>query len=147
MKKIFLFILAALTMVCAGCGLISGKGQTKSEKGILMAGNKTCYKIDLGGGAAEDYFTLVGGETRIDYIKKGESYWDGSAFRSGDRHITIIYSEISEGGWIAYWGGKAIYFPPGVSETTVQTQSTSLASLQSEDCFTIDEVREFLPWI
>lgn len=95
-------------MVCTGCGLVSGGGQPKSEKGILMAGSKTCYKIDLGDGAVEDYFTLMGGKTQMNYVIDGESYWDGNAFRSGDRNIIITYSEISEGGWAAYAGSKAI---------------------------------------
>ena len=64
------------------------------------------------------------------------------------RSFTVVrLSKIFNNGWVAYYGSYAIYFPPELDERTVEIKAALVATLQADSCYTINEVREFLPWI
>jgi len=134
-KLAILLLFASVFLAFTGCG--SGK---KEEKGIKMVSECTCYQIDMQGNAIEDYFTLVKPRGQVSIALNGEK-------GNGSKGAVVSYSSIEEGGWVAYYSGLVIYFPPEVSETSVAVSCTAFHSLNSEDCFTIEEVREYLPWL
>ena len=128
MKRILAILLlcASVLSTCIGCG--SGKND---EKGIKFVNESTCYQINLQGNAIEEYFTLVKPRGQVSISLNGEH-------GSGHKGVVVSYSSIEEGGWVAYYNGLVIYFPPEVLETSVVAMCTAFQTLNSEDCFTIE---------
>lgn len=128
-------ILLILVFTLIGCS-----SNAKAARGIRTVGDYTCYQIDLQGGTVEDYFTPVKPKGQVSVALNGE-------LGQGSAGIVANYSKISEGGWIAYYKNLVIYLPADVSETSVQVTCAAFRSLDSSDCFTVDEAQEYLPWL
>lgn len=133
MQGLCMMMLIIMALCFIGCS------DDKEERGIYKTGEYIGYKIYLNEGNVEDYFTLEGTSGKVNISLNGENgRMDGRV---------IDYSKIGEGGWIAYAGPYVIYLPEEVSKESVQIACSFFSTISSEDCFTIEEVQEYLPWI
>ena len=139
MNRFFLF----LCVLLLSFGLISCSSSNEERKGIRTVGDETCYQINLENNTVEDYFSLVKPDGQI--VVTPFSF-EGKP-EGGSRSVVVYYSQIEEGGWVAYSDNLAIYFPSEVSESNVQMTCSAFLDITADECYTIDEVREYLPWI
>ena len=136
MKRLLSIFLTLIFVIVISTGCDT---DSKTTKGITTIGGHTCYQVDLDGNTATRYFTLSKPKGQVCISLNGQDH-------PGSAGVVVNYAKVDQGGWIAYLNDLLIYLPKEASETNAQIACASFSSLTAQDCLTIEEAGEYLPF-
>lgn len=121
------------------------KNETKAppvEKTVIID-DQVCYKIYINLDNIDRYFTLIPpkGQVAVSSVNFG----GGPGIYESAK--VVSHAAVAEGGWVAYYGGSVLYLPPEVDSDTIPIASARVIDFSPAECYTIEEAREFLPWL